>query len=58
MSQTISPREISPATARLADCVIRARAIYSMAEGHKVYRAVPSATIGSSPSLSFFTCAE
>ncbi len=40
MSQTISPREISPATARLADCVIRAGAIYSMAEGRKVYRAV------------------
>lgn len=40
MSQTVSPREISPATARLADCVIRAGAIYSMAEGRKVYRAV------------------
>lgn len=40
MSQTISPHEISPATARLADRVIRAGAIYSMAADRKVYRAI------------------
>ncbi len=39
MSQTISPREAS-ATVRLADQVIRAGAIYSMAENCKVYRSV------------------
>jgi predicted amidohydrolase YtcJ len=39
MSQTISPREAS-ATVRLADQVIRAGAIYSMAEDRKVYRSV------------------
>ncbi len=40
MSQTISPHAISPATARLADWVIRAGAIYSMAADRKVYRAI------------------
>ncbi|HEX6554800.1 MAG TPA: amidohydrolase [Ktedonobacteraceae bacterium] len=40
MSQTVSPHEINPATARLADSVIRAGAIYSMAAGRKVYRAI------------------
>ncbi len=39
MSQTVSPREAS-ATIRLADQVIRAGAIYSMAEGRKVYRSI------------------
>jgi len=39
MSQTISPREAS-ATVRLADKIIRAGAIYSMAEDHKVYRSI------------------
>src|SRR2546428_7595107 len=40
MSQTVSPHEISPATASLADRVIRAGAIYSMAADRKVYRAI------------------
>src|SRR5215472_17524685 len=39
MSQTVSSRETS-ATARLADKIIRAGAIYSMAEDRKVYRAI------------------
>ncbi len=39
MSQTVSPREAS-ATIRLADQVIRAGAIYSMAENRKVYRSI------------------
>jgi len=39
MSQTVSPREAN-ATVRLADSVIRAGAIYSMAEDRKVYRAI------------------
>jgi predicted amidohydrolase YtcJ len=39
MSQTVSPREAS-ATVCLADSVIRAGAIYSMAQDRKVYRAI------------------
>jgi len=39
MNQIVSPREAS-ATVRLADHVIRAGAIYSMAEDRKVYRSV------------------
>src|SRR5215472_16933728 len=39
MSQTVSSRETS-ATARLADKIIRAGAIYSMAQDRKVYRAI------------------
>jgi predicted amidohydrolase YtcJ len=39
MSQTVSPRETG-ATVRLADSVIRAGAIYSMADDRKVYRAI------------------
>src|SRR5690349_12547721 len=39
MSQTVSPRETS-ASVRLADCVIRAGAIYSMAKDRKVYRSI------------------
>ncbi len=39
MSQTVSPRAAST-TVRLADSVIRAGAIYSMAEDRKVYRAI------------------
>lgn len=40
MSQTVSPYEIRPATAHLADRVIRAGAIYSMAADRQVYRAI------------------
>ena len=40
MSQTVSPYEIRPTTARLADQVIRAGAVYSMAADRKVYRAI------------------
>jgi predicted amidohydrolase YtcJ len=39
MSQTVSPGETST-TVHLADQIIRAGAIYSMAEDHKVYRAI------------------
>jgi len=39
MSQTVSPREAS-ATVRLADSIIRAGAIYSMAGDRKAYRAI------------------
>src|SRR5215470_8862371 len=39
MSQTIAPREAN-ATVRLADSIIRAGAIYSMAEDRNVYRAM------------------
>src|SRR5215831_10633111 len=39
MSQTVSPRETS-ATVRLADALIRAGAIYSMAEDRNVYRSI------------------
>jgi predicted amidohydrolase YtcJ len=39
MSQTVSPREAS-ATVPLTDKVIRAGAIYSMAEDRKVYRSI------------------
>jgi predicted amidohydrolase YtcJ len=39
MSQSVTPREAS-ATVRLADVIIRARAIYSMAADRAVYRAV------------------
>lgn len=39
MSQTVSPREAS-AAARLADSIIRAGAIYSMADDRKVYRSI------------------
>lgn len=39
MSQTVSPHEASPSV-RLADSVIRAGAIYSMADDRKVYRAI------------------
>jgi predicted amidohydrolase YtcJ len=39
MSKTISPREAS-ATVRLADKIIRAGAIYSMAEDRNVYRSI------------------
>ena len=39
MSQSVSPREASAAV-RLADSVIRAGAIYSMADDRKVYQAI------------------
>src|SRR5215469_9700241 len=39
MSQSVTPRETSAAT-HLADRVIRAGAIYSMADDRKVYRAI------------------
>jgi predicted amidohydrolase YtcJ len=39
MNQTVSQHEVST-IARLADCVIRAGAIYSMAADRKVYRAI------------------
>jgi predicted amidohydrolase YtcJ len=39
MNQTVSPREAST-IARLADCVIRAGAMYSMAADRKIYRAI------------------
>ncbi len=39
MSQSVTPREAS-ATVRLADVIIRAGAIYSMAAERKVYRAI------------------
>lgn len=39
MSQSASPREAST-SARLVDGTIRARAIYSMSENRKVYRAI------------------